>query len=66
MNKILVTGATGRLGANLIRQLLERNYAVKALVIPDDPGSGGTQPIGGDYLNHLSTVATHPAANQPF
>jgi len=37
MNKILVTGATGRLGANLTRQLRERGYAVKALVIPDDP-----------------------------
>lgn len=37
MNKILVTGASGRLGANLTRQLLDRGYAVKALVIPDDP-----------------------------
>lgn len=37
MNKILVTGATGRLGANLIRQLLALGYAVKALAIPDDP-----------------------------
>jgi nucleoside-diphosphate-sugar epimerase len=37
MNKILITGATGRLGANLTQQLLERGYAVKALVIPDDP-----------------------------
>jgi nucleoside-diphosphate-sugar epimerase len=35
--KILVTGATGRLGANLTQQLLDRGYAVKALVIPDDP-----------------------------
>jgi nucleoside-diphosphate-sugar epimerase len=37
MDTILVTGATGRLGANLIRQLLDRGYAVRALVIPDDP-----------------------------
>lgn len=37
MNKILVTGASGRLGANLTRQLLDHGYAVKALVIPDDP-----------------------------
>ena len=37
MNKILITGATGRLGANLTRQLLERGYAIKALAIPDDP-----------------------------
>ena len=37
MNKILVTGATGRLGANLTQQLLDRGYSVKALVIPEDP-----------------------------
>jgi UDP-glucose 4-epimerase len=37
MDTLLVTGATGRLGANLIRQLLGRGYAVKALVLPDDP-----------------------------
>jgi nucleoside-diphosphate-sugar epimerase len=37
MNTILVTGATGRLGANLVRQLLGRGYAIKALVLPEDP-----------------------------
>ncbi len=37
MNKILITGVTGRLGANLTRQLLDRGYAIKALAMPDDP-----------------------------
>ena len=30
--KAFVTGATGLLGNNLVRQLLEKNYEVKALV----------------------------------
>jgi len=37
MNKVLVTGATGRLGANVIHRLLAKNYDVRALVIPNDP-----------------------------
>ena len=37
MTRILVTGATGRLGGNLLHQLLSRNYDVAALTIPDDP-----------------------------
>ena len=37
MNKVLVTGATGRLGANVIHRLLAKNYDVKALVIQNDP-----------------------------
>ncbi len=37
MNKVLVTGATGRLGANVIHRLLAKNYDVRALVIQNDP-----------------------------
>ncbi|MDE2799796.1 MAG: NAD-dependent epimerase/dehydratase family protein, partial [Gemmatimonadota bacterium] len=37
MSKILVTGATGRLGANVVRQLVERGDDVRALILPDDP-----------------------------
>ena len=36
MNKVLVTGATGRLGANVIHRLLAKNYDVRALVIQND------------------------------
>lgn len=37
MNQILITGAAGRLGGNLTDQVLEKGYAVRALVLPDDP-----------------------------
>ncbi len=37
MSRILVTGATGRLGANVAKALLERGDEVRCLVMPDDP-----------------------------
>ncbi len=40
MQKIAVTGATGRLGANLVSALLDSGYAVRGLVMPDDPKRG--------------------------
>lgn len=36
--KILVTGATGRVGRNLTAALLARGDSLRALVMPDDPG----------------------------
>jgi len=35
--RILVTGASGRLGSNLAKQLLDRGEKVRALVVPNDP-----------------------------
>ena len=35
--KVLVTGAAGQVGSRLVRQLLERGYKVKALILPSDP-----------------------------
>lgn len=34
----LITGGTGRIGANLSRELLSRGYRVRALTLPKDPG----------------------------
>jgi dihydroflavonol-4-reductase len=36
----LVTGATGLVGNNVVRQLLGRNLAVRVLVRPESPGGG--------------------------
>lgn len=37
---ILVTGATGRIGANLARALVERGYRVRSVVLPGDAAIG--------------------------
>lgn len=37
MKKIFVTGADGMLGSNLVRELLQRNYEVKAFLLPNRP-----------------------------
>ncbi len=37
-DRVLVTGATGRIGANLSRALLSRGYRIRAIVLPGDPG----------------------------
>lgn len=34
--KILVTGGTGRIGANLVKQLLRKGHAVRSFVYPSD------------------------------
>jgi len=39
MPNILVTGAAGQVGSRLVRQLLEKSYDVKALILPDDPNT---------------------------
>jgi UDP-glucose 4-epimerase len=36
--KVLITGATGRIGNNLARNLGSQGYAVRGTAIPDDPG----------------------------
>jgi UDP-glucose 4-epimerase len=40
MARVLVTGAAGQVGCRVVRQLLERNHEVRALVLPDDPMGG--------------------------
>lgn len=50
MSTIAVTGATGRLGANLVAALLDRGHAVRGLVIPDDPKRGKMDPFDVDIV----------------
>ncbi|MEM8906467.1 MAG: NAD-dependent epimerase/dehydratase family protein [Bacteroidota bacterium] len=35
--KVLVTGADGMLGSNIVRELLQRRHQVRAFVLPDSP-----------------------------
>jgi UDP-glucose 4-epimerase len=35
--RVLVTGATGRVGANLVMALIKRGYSVRSMVMPNDP-----------------------------
>lgn len=37
MTRVLITGITGRIGANLAVKLLEQGYSVCGLVVPNDP-----------------------------
>ncbi len=37
MKRVLLTGATGRVGANLVSKLLQAGYGVRAFVMPNDP-----------------------------
>ena len=38
--KILVTGGTGRIGANLVMRLLERGHDIRSFVYPGDSTCG--------------------------
>jgi len=46
MSKILVTGATGRIGANLCKKLLEKGYEVRGFVLPGDPKEAKLKGLG--------------------
>ena len=53
--KILVTGATGRIGHLLVEELLRRNYEVRALVMPADPNRARIEKPGVEAIEgHLS------------
>ena len=37
MKKILVTGATGRIGTHIVKDMIERGYKVRSFVLKGDP-----------------------------
>lgn len=49
--KILVTGATGRIGHHLVDELLEREHQVRALVMPEDPFKDRIAKPGVEIMN---------------
>lgn len=44
--KILITGATGRIGSRLAERLIERGEQVRTLVLPDDPNADKAREMG--------------------
>ena len=58
--KVLVTGATGFVGSNLVRQLQSRGFEVRALVRPNSNRLGidgiGIEPVVGDVLDRDSVA----------
>ena len=58
--KVLVTGATGFIGGNLVRQLRNRGYEVRALVRPDSNtlniDGTGIESVKGDVLDRDSVA----------
>ena len=56
--KILVTGATGRIGANLVMRLLEQGHTIRSFVYPADASRAskldafaGVETVWGDLRN---------------
>ena len=56
--KILVTGGTGRIGANLVKLLLDRGHTIRSFVYPGDASRankldafGGVETVYGDLRN---------------
>jgi nucleoside-diphosphate-sugar epimerase len=44
--KVLITGVSGRVGANLAYQLQKRGYTVRGMVMPGDPKLGKVRQLG--------------------
>jgi len=59
--KVLVTGATGRVGANLIKQLTDKGYEIRAFVLPGDTKAEilkqfNAEIFEGDFTNYDDCV----------
>ena len=46
MTKVLITGVSGRVGANLAVQLIQRGYSVRGLIFPGDPKTEKVRQLG--------------------
>jgi nucleoside-diphosphate-sugar epimerase len=46
MTKVLITGISGRVGANLAVQLMKKDYAVRGLIFPGDPKTEKVRKLG--------------------
>lgn len=46
MANVLITGATGFIGGNLVRANLDKGNSVRALVLPGDPGAEALEGLG--------------------
>ena len=68
--KILVTGGTGRIGANLVKRLLDRGHDIRSFVYPGDSSRADkpddydrVETVVGD-LRNLDAVK-HPCTRAP-
>ena len=50
MAKVLVTGASGRLGSNLIPELVRRGYDVRGSIMPNDPARARAEATGAELV----------------
>ena len=60
-SRVLITGITGRVGSHLTSELLERDIAVRGLVLPDDPLQSTVDPaveVVAGSLNDSAAVAS--------
>jgi UDP-glucose 4-epimerase len=48
---ILITGATGRIGSRLAKDLIERGEHVRTLVVPDDPNADSAKKMGVECIS---------------
>src|SRR3954470_1311881 len=65
--KILITGSTGKVGSELIKQLIQRKASVRALVRKADAKlPAGVEPVVGDLLDPISFEKALVGVDQLF
>jgi len=67
MKKVLITGATGFIGGNLVKGNLAKGNRVRAMVLPYDPGATllkerGVEVVQGDVRDFESVKKGHGKA----